>query len=161
MRLALSLAERCIVLRQHRLLLAFLSGRWLIVDVVRGLLQAQTLEEVILLFLQSTQLLLGSWRLIDLLHLVGLSLLLDALQPLTHVFVLEVRASLGISVLLARIVVVVDTLVVDQVVTSLSVIWSDILVCRLLIMVVFLVIVIVFVRIAPVHHLIVLNKFII
>ena len=78
MRLALSLAERPIVLGQHRLLLTFLSGRLLIVVIFSGrsLLQAEALEELLLLFLERAHLLLGCGLL---LHLIGLSLLLDTL----------------------------------------------------------------------------------
>jgi hypothetical protein len=70
-----------------------------------------------------------------------------------------VGARLRIRVLLTRIVVVVDTLVVDQIFApSIRVVISSaILVGRLLmIMFVFLIIVVVFIRVSPVHHLIIL-----
>ena len=87
--------------------------------------------------------------------LVGLSLLLYSLEPPAHILVLEVRTRLWISVLLARIVVVIDAFVVYQVVAStIATSWSSILVCRLLV-IIFLVIVIVFVCVASVHHLVI------
>jgi hypothetical protein len=120
-------------------------------------LEAQALKEFFLLFLQGSQFIPGGWlwRGCLVLLVVGLSFLLDTVEPPAHILVLEVCTRLWVSVLLPRIVVVVDTFVVYQVVTStIATCWSSILVCRLL-LVVLLVIVIVFICISCVHHLVI------
>jgi hypothetical protein len=121
------------------------------------LLKAQALKEFFFLFLQGSQFIIGGrlwWGCLVLL-VVGLSFLLDTVEPPAHILVLEVGTRLWVSVLLPRIVVVVDTFVVYQVITStIATCWSSILVCRLL-LVVLLVIVIVFICISCVHHLVI------
>jgi hypothetical protein len=82
----------------------------------------------------------------------SLALLLDAGQSPAHVIVLEVSPCLRVRVLLTRIVVVIDTLVVYQIVSAAATVttWRRRVLCGL-IGIFFLVIVIIVIA-CPIHH---------
>lgn len=85
--------------------------------------EAQTFQKFLLLSLQRRNLGLSA-SCLRVLLLVSLALLLYSLKAAAHVFELEVSAGLRVGVLLPRVVVVVDTLVVDEVVAPRIAAWG-------------------------------------
>jgi hypothetical protein len=79
------------------------------------------------------------------------TLLLDAGQSPAHVIELKVGPCLWIRILLTRIVVVIDTLVVYEIVSTATVsTWRRCVLCGLI--VIFLLIIVIIVITCPIHH---------
>jgi len=106
----------------HLWLSLFCYGLELLLDSPRR--EAETLKKLFLLLLEGSipcalLQILASIQLVSL--LIGLPFLQDPPQPLTHVSKFEMRTSLRVRIFLPRIVVEVDTLVVNQILTPAAI----------------------------------------
>lgn len=106
----------------HLWLSLFCHGLELLLDSPRR--EAETLKKLFLLLLEGSipcalLQILARIQLVSL--LIGLPFLQDPPQPLTHVPEFEMRTSLRVRIFLPRIVVEVDTLVVNQILTPAAI----------------------------------------